>query len=533
MHLDRTRYLEIELSSGWNEVTNGELHIRAATSGLRLQTSEATVVAGSMELSKKSEVGVVRFGAMNPGSNAKLRLPFNLEHEVNDIALRLEISYTTENGTFFFAKIPSMSIMLPLGVNVQDVFKHKALFSKFTISSATSSPLRLLNSRLEASEVFKAESGTLTTPIVIFPRQPASMLYKITRYSAGTKPRPSSRKDTKSSLSLVLNYVCLEEEIDNAITKDLQQVLKGTPLQPYTRLVIPTVTSEIRAHLSPYDLERIAVLSEIPTSILSTVRWRDHFSGLGCLKDQNQDIATLLAERLQIWQKATPVVPLLPISINEDTIARSRSIIIPVDVPSVTVVHTVDMKLLGNLSLPANTAVAALNQPISASLDLKWTRNWDTESYSENNVSDQAKEIEFFYEVSGASDTWLIGGRRKGHFRVSNKTQNQDGQQKLSFAVVLIPLREGHLPFPNVDIKPAPVAKVVKPGTSGYEEDTARTKQAAVTCETDYKNVGETIRVISDARKTTVSLDASGPQGGAWLLESERRAVESRGADIG
>jgi hypothetical protein len=81
------------------------------------------------------------------------------------------------------------------------------------------------------------------------------------------------------------------------------------------------------------------------------------------------------------------------------------------------------------------------------------------------------------------------------------------------------------LPFPSIEIKPAPITRVLQPN-SNHDESSAPVKQAVVTCETDYKNSGETIRVISNARKTTVSLDAMGPQGGAWLLESERRGED-------
>jgi len=249
--------------------------------------------------------------------------------------------------------------------------------------------------------------------------------------------------------------------------------------------------------------------------------------------EQNQDIATLLADRLDIWQQQTPNLPLVPISIDEDTLAKSRSIIIPVDVPSVTVVHTADLRLTEAPSASASTTVVALNQPISTSLTIKWTRIWDNEPQSQNGASGQDEDTEFFYEVSGSSDIWLIGGKRKGHFRIPATSKAQNSDKKLSFPVVLIPLREGYLPFPNVDIRPAPVAKVIKPGSAGTEDDTARAKQPAITCETDYKNAGETIRVISDALKTTVSLDASGPQGGAWLLESERRGAEHGGVMIG
>ena len=525
MHLDCNRALEIEILSGWNEIRTGQLQVRAATAGLRLQTSEAKVASGSLELSGKSEAGIIRFSAMDSGSIVRLRLPFTLEHEVNNVSLRVEISYTTDKGTFLFVTSPTVSIMLPLGVNVQDVFKHEALFSKFTITSATSNPLRLLNSKLKGSEVFEAQSGIMfTRPVVIFPRQPASILYKISRSpSSVLSPRTASRKGTKSSLSLVLNYICLEEEIENAVIQHLKEALEGGPVYPYLRLVLPAVAAELRAHLSPWELERTAILNEVATSFIAAVRWRDHFDGLGYSEEQNQDIPTFIENVLRAWQQQTPMIALVPIPIDDDTLESSRSIVIPVDVPSVTVVHTADIKLLTTSAVPDNTYVAASNQPIPASLSIKWTRIWDTEPGLPNAISSEVEELEFFYEVSGPPDTWLIGGKRKSHFRVPGKAQADISKQKLSFPVVLIPLREGYLPFPNVDIKPAP--NVARPGSASTEDSTTRIKPLP-TCETDFKNSGETIRVISDAYKTTVSLDASGPQGGTWLLESERRSAE-------
>jgi len=531
MHLDRNRSLEIELSSGWNDVRSGELHVRPATAGLRLQTSEAEVVSGKLELSKKAEVGVVRFGAINPNTFAKIRMPFNLEHEVNDISLRLEISYTTDKGEFLFATTPHMSIMLPLGVNVQDTFKDKALFSRFTISSSTTSPLRLLSSKLENSDIFTAECGiALTKPIVVFPRQPASLLYKIIKSDLQSKySQFTSRKVKKSSLSLVLHYICLEEEIDNAVTVALHRALADTPLQFYIRLVVASVLAEVHERISRYDLERTAILSEISTAILSDVAWKNHFFGLGRRPEDGQDISTLLAEKLQRWQRHNPNIPLIPLSLDENTINNSRSIIIPVEVPSVTAVHTADLKLTKGSSIPANLKIVASHEPISASLDIKSTTKWDTDLHSDLDASNQPDHFEFVYEVSGSPDTWLIGGRRKGHFKIPRSRQAHTPRPKFSFPVVLIPLREGFLPYPNVEIKPAPVTRVIRSGASSAGDSGSPIKQSAITCETDYRNWTETVRSISDARKTTVSLDASGPQGGAWLLESERRADKNDG----
>jgi len=528
MQLDRNRFLEIELSSGWNNVSSGELHLRAATAGLRLQTSDIKVVSGSLEVAQRSEPGVIKFGSMDSGSIIRIGIPYNLEHEANDISIKLEISYTTEKGKFFSATTPTVSIMLPLGVNVQDVFKHKALFSKFTISSATSSPLRLLGSTLEKSEVFDAHGGlALSKPVIVFPRQPASMSYKITK--SITIPKPHSKQKSKSSLSLTLHYICLEEEVEEAVTDSLRRHFDEETLRPYVQLVLSAVISELRHRISAYDYERAAIVNEISTSIFSSVRWRDHFLGLGRTGHQNEEVASVLSRCLESWQQETSRIPLVPITINDETVARSRSIIIPVDVPSVTVVHTADLKLLEVSFGLGNNVVAAVNQPITGSLSIKWTRTWDTERL-EHSATDN-DFLEFFYEVSGAPDIWLIGGRRKGHFKIPKDT-GQKSEQKLSFPIVLIPLREGFLSFPNVEVKPAPFVKVHKPGPGGSDEDT-RVKQTNITCETDFKNAGETIRVISDSRRTTVSLDASGPQGGAWLLESERREAGAGGIVLG
>jgi hypothetical protein len=542
LHLTRNRFLEIELCTGWNSVLEGELHVRAATAGLRLQTSEAKMTNTKPEVLKKAEAGVIRFGVLDKESVTKIMLPFTLENEANDISLKLEISYTTEKGTFFLASTPSVSIMLPLGVNVQDVFKHKALFSKFTISSATSSPLRLLKSRLESSDVFEARNGgDLRDPVMIFPQQPASLLYRITprstQVSKGNLDGP--RKKEKSSLSLVIHYICLKEEIDNAVKSALRAALHETSFYRYLRLVIPIVISQLHLRFTSHNLEKTALTGELTTSILSEINWREFFLGLGQANGQNEDVASAIARWIQEWCQKTPSIPLLPIGTSEVEIANSRSIIIPVDVPSITVVHTADIKIHQN-GPTRGDAVVRTHQSIPATLHIKWTRMWDTSPIIEHRSSqappETAQTLDFVYEISAPTDTWLIGGKRKGHFRIpSSKSTPQTSA--LEFPVLLIPVREGYLPYPHLEIKPVPVSAsmpltVDVRGSGGSNNSVpisvnGGVEKAAVTCETDYRNIGETVRVISNARKTTVSLDASGPQGGAWLLESEMRESEN------
>jgi hypothetical protein len=79
--------------------------------------------------------------------------------------------------------------------------------------------------------------------------------------------------------------------------------------------------------------------------------------------------------------------------------------------------------------------------------------------------------------------------------------------------VVLIPLREGYLPFPGVEIREV--------GGEEGEGDGAGGGGGYGQCETDFRNIGETVCVVADRGKVTVSLDASGVSGGPLVLECE------------
>lgn len=516
LHLSRTRMLELTISSGWNDIKSGQLHVRAATAGLRLQTSELTFVSGDLKISKPPEAGVVKFGMFSKNEAVKIRVPFNVENEVPEIGLRLEMSYVTDSGTFVYATQPKMGITLPLGVNVQDVFKQKALFSKFSITTATGNPLRLLSSSLQDSEVFEAtKGGDLLDPITIFQRQAATVAYRIARKETPSTLASNAAQDKKekTTLSLVINYICLDEEIDQAVSRSLTRALEETRFAEFERLVIPVVIEKLNIHLALHDLERTALLNEIPTGGIADLHWQEHFSGLGQDNETGRETSWALADWLRGWQERNKHIPLQKIELDKETLSEARSIIIPVDVPPMTVVNTADLRLDHRFSAKAMASdgelIAVSGQPLSGKLKIKSTRLWDT-----RDSKNQDDSLEFVYELIASSDTWIVGGKRKGHFSVP-PTKSETGHS-LSFPVLLIPLKEGYLPYPSLDIRPAVVARPT-------ERDGAKDEAAAITWENDYRNAGETLRVISNARKTTLSLDASGPQGGAWLLDSERR----------
>ncbi|KAM0280562.1 hypothetical protein ACHAQH_004007 [Verticillium albo-atrum] len=509
--LDRNNCLDLKLLTGWNDVTSCEVRIRPSTGGLRLLSTEAKFVGPTFDFSNPLEPGSFRFGALPPDSTVQLRFPFSTEQDVANISVKVEVIYSTEKGTYSFSTIPTIPISLALGVNVQDVFKHHAVFSRFSVSTASPSPITVFKSELQHSDIFESHFGVAPSkPVVVFPKQPASLLYKITR-----KRDVAVQPKTQKTLYLKVYYSVVLDQIVAAVSDLIKQAVLGSDLARYSTLLVSHIQKQVPAALSLYDLERAGLLGEISTSFLTKSAVEESFTGLGKLPGSDKDAAPAIVAFLQDWQRMSPKIDLEPSEDVED----ANSILIPVDVPSVPILFTIDIQLDKSLPSPiphkdTGTPIAGINQLLSANLQLKWTRNWDT---SPGVKDSSAPPVEFTYDVTAPPDTWLLGGRKRGRIVVpapGGDVSSAD-QSTMNIPLIMVPLREGWLPYPSVDVREAKAEEDGLPPTQGH-------------CETDYRNLGETVRVISDWEKVTLSLDSSGPGGGPLVVESERRVLEGR-----
>ncbi|KAK1969730.1 hypothetical protein LY78DRAFT_690380 [Colletotrichum sublineola] len=505
IQLDKNNSVDLELSTGWNSIKSCVLSVKPSTGGLRIISTEAEFLGPTFEYEKPLEAGLFRFGTIDASSTMKMRFPYTIEQDVPNISIRVELTYTTEDGTYHYSSTFSVPVALALGVNVQDVFKHNALFSRFSVSTASMSPLRLFKTELIDSEVFAAHfaahsAAPASKSVMVFPRQPASLLYKITRKATGTiKPK------TQRTLYLKLYYSVLMDEIVALVEKSLTEAIQPLPISSFSGLLANRIITEMQSSLSAYDLERAALLGEVPTSFISTLLSPHIFKGLGLIPGSSDDASTALKQFLRDWQSTHPRLPI------EEIQSASRSILIPVDVPSIPVFHSIDIQLPPFDEHLVGSTVA-VNQLLSANLRLRWTRIWDTAVSDGKGIN---RDFEFSYEITAPVDTWLIGGRKRGNFKSLgvDKTDARFGESELHVPVLIVPLREGRLPYPNVEIRE--VKKDDNEETAGHHE-------------IDYQNIGETVRVVADLQRVTLSLDASGPSGGPLVLESERREFEHR-----
>ncbi|RCI08941.1 hypothetical protein L249_5139 [Ophiocordyceps polyrhachis-furcata BCC 54312] len=523
MALDKNSSIELDLSTGWNDVKRCELRVRPATGGLRLLMTEARMTDPSVELKRpadgSSSSSMFVLGPLEKDRMVTLRIPYSVEQDVADMTVKMEVTYVDQSGdTFFLAKTPTVRVSLAVGVNVQDVFKHEALLSRFNVSTATASPVYLHDSSLQDSDLFEASFGAWPAQTtIIFPKQPASLVYRVRRKSGSRRAGSKAGR----TMRLTLSYTVLQDEAEDLVRESVVEALRGTPLRQYSRLAADCVVKEVRARVQAHDLERAALVGALATGgfLDGGVGWEKLFVGLGVVAGTGREAKDLLREALDGWLATTEGRVELKTG-GGSAEKRWRSMSIPVEVPSVSVVHTADIRL--------ETAVAHVNQAVAATLLLRWTRNWDTEE------AEMRAEQEFSYEVTAPADSWLIGGRRRGRFVIpgttapasplipggfgplsSSSSSSSAPETEATIPLMLIPQREGRLPFPSVDVREVLAVKDTRPSSSSSGAETA------VACEVDWRNLGETVMVVEERRLVSVSLDASGPGGGPLVLESE------------
>lgn len=297
INLEHTRSLVVDVASGWKDISEGRLQLRPATAGLRLHTAEAEVEASDTNILDRSQPGSLKFGEVSADTTVKIRIPYSLESDLKEIVVKVEIHYITAEGSFTFACNPKISILLPVGVNVQDVFKETALFSKFTISTAGSTPLLISKCLLESTEDFEVAMAPLAdSELVVFARQPLSLVTKICR-SVRSQNKGDKVNQLQRKLLLQIEYSRLDQEIEIAVEHSFSAALADSPFQTFSRILIPALSAGLRSKISSQDFEMIGIMRKIQVGVFQDYSWDGALSGI--LPGSRPE----LADWLQSWHK--------------------------------------------------------------------------------------------------------------------------------------------------------------------------------------------------------------------------------------
>ena len=295
IHLEQLRSIVIEIHSGHNDIDSGDLLLRASSAGLRLQTSDFDLLEGNVRMIYESSSGLIRFQGLLNESALKLRIPYRLENDTKEISIRTEVRYSTKGESYTYGDIFNLSILLPLGVNVQDIFKRSSLFSKFAISASTSVPLRLLNCRLEGTDDFEAVSIPMEeSNLLVSPKQPVSMVCRIARRSRESSKELSLRR----RLSMHIEYQCLDEEICASISHQLLTDLSMSDFAKFSRLLQPWAEMVTRSHLLNYDLDVVGLSREVGVGSFHEFAWQRLLEGVP--RGIREDLSMWLQEWHQV-----------------------------------------------------------------------------------------------------------------------------------------------------------------------------------------------------------------------------------------
>lgn len=310
--LDELRTVELELQSGRNNVKNAVVRIRPATAGLRLLLADATLVDGKITMCDDAHSGNIQFENLKPGSCARFKIPYTQEDSQTTLTTRLEVEYETDHGKFTYLATNSVISTLPVSVNVQDIFKDQVLFSRFTVSPGMMTPLRITSCEIPSSELYEVESSyDGSTFLDVFPKQPASLLYKIIqregRSQALAKPNP---------LALTIEFTCLDEACLAIIEARFKQDLDDSPFNGLRGLLVPHLLEAFRARWSAGDLEVVGLIREVEILSYQRVRWGTITELLS--EDLRAGTERWLSEWHQVckYHRSTPPVPKLTVVAN-------------------------------------------------------------------------------------------------------------------------------------------------------------------------------------------------------------------------
>ncbi|RMZ72823.1 tmem1 family [Pyrenophora seminiperda CCB06] len=523
IHIDKPRHIEVECSSGWNEITHAEVRLKSASAGLRLRTANASVVAGEVEVDdSKPTPGVVAIGAMPANTTVTLKVPYDMETILQDLNIKVDVDYYTEKGQFQYTSSSVIPVELPLDVNVHDHFKSKSLVSKFNIKTASQVPLELLDVALEGSEEFEVQAARRPKESLhVFPKQPVAVTYKITKTATDAANKRQSRISMTGSLSLTVEYRCLNEDVLDRVRKLFADAVEASPVHRLSRLLVETFANRIEHNVLPHQYEKIALLDKVELGAFEDMSWAD------CLESLPLIIRDDTQTWLQKWHEKHKTISLTKDNNTPDTDTAAvavappsphppRRMVITVSIPQTHILHTASLTLDSPQNV-SHTTIATVGQPLPATLRISHTRRWATPSslLSAANMTSPSDPLDFYYTIDANPDVWLVAGQRRAHFSA------QEDEVK-AWNVVLIPLRAGNALMPNVEIraKPKPKKEVEVEG-----KQKVVVEGDVLNCDTDYWSYGDAVVVVPDVGTSTVgvvgAMEQQGQKGGVVWLESQ------------
>ncbi|KAF9227601.1 hypothetical protein BS17DRAFT_746219 [Gyrodon lividus] len=440
--LGATFQMLLVLSTGRNDISTATVKLTAPV-GVNFDYARALVQskgAGEFEPSKNC-ITIVN---APKGSNVIVSVPHSDASRFRTIKIDVKVTYSTILHPTVVRTLRTsrlVAVSLPIAVNVEDYFRGKRLFSKFTISATTHQHVRLYSADLRAP--FQGLGGVKISGcrpghaiMTVTPDHSVNYLFSV----------ESEHGPVLEPLYLVILYRMLREEVEALVNKEVEHVLLEKSLdvsqgQELTAEVIKYLDNDA-AWVELYSATGKLV---IPTPLEITKGLEESFESLQEILAQSR----LPTESPFPW----------------------REIRIPVDVPRMNITAAawigIHMPPFAGEVHPDKLTPIYAGQPISATLFIKTSLHW---------AEQESKRQRYLlrYDVEERVKDWLVCGRKRGDFVA------QDGET-FSVPLTLIALHHGELTMPKIEVKPLPLmgdgtmASVVLPSADTHQVHGAET----------------------------------------------------------
>ncbi|OAP57908.1 hypothetical protein AYL99_08646 [Fonsecaea erecta] len=477
IHLAQIRRLLLQVRPGQNNIKQVKLRLRTATAGLRLNIHDSKLVgdqheSNQMRTAREGDALVMLLDNLASETVTDVEIPYTMETSSEPtIMLRIEASYETDQGIFTFYDTAFVKVILPVTVNVQDVFRKDYMYSRFTIIPSTMVPLRLIGCSLEKNDSHDMiAGGSISEPFVVFPKQPANWTVRLV-------PRNENVAEASRRLTLVVDFQSLDGIMLAILEKQFTKELTKSRHSFAARLLTSHLLERVRTTWTEQDVEVAGLTQEFEVWKMEDMDW----PSVLCAFDRKRRAE--IEEWLRDWHSRTP-----PIKFSSSKVPQ-RQLRLFVDIPPRSILFSAFLD--AKWSRPPHPT-ATIGQPLLAEIVMK--------------LEDRVEgELEASFEIAALSDSWLVGGRRKGNVQLGSET--------IRMHVVLFPQHLGHLLLPSVSVK---CRKRIR--SSGKDE------WAELLTDVQNPAHGRSILITPDLRSTTVEVfGAIADEGAGRLVASGSR----------
>ncbi|KAF5365787.1 hypothetical protein D9758_003260 [Tetrapyrgos nigripes] len=371
---------------------------------------------------------------LSRSKTVELLVPHSDVSGFNALTISIEVDYVTadESSITRTLKVPRViSTSLPISVNVEDFFRGKQLFSKFTVSTLSHQHVRIASVLLEPPDLDTSGLKVVTSS----PRKRNIMSHRYNqhifcfrsdqtdqaRFALAVWYNLSDFIPVRDPLTLDVKYRMLREEVESVIDRAIDEVLADLP--------------EWHMHKTALHAKFIEMLESDASWVeIYTISGELNVPGKIEISEELRDPVEKVKEILRAHQH--PESPHGP----------WHEIRIPVDVPSMTIVAA------ARIELRTKSPHLYAGQPISAVLSIHTTFHWGP------NLNDKERQYTMQYDVEEMVKEWLVSGKKRGNFSAMDDTI-------FSVPITLVALHHGEFALPRVVVTALPLTDEMTMGS--------------------------------------------------------------------